>query len=149
MAFTNAEISQMFEIFKIPESGRSINVKALVHYPFSMVENWTPNYTSGDLTVLVTAIKANIALATATVETRARTFLTRWDEITASSPLKVTQSINGSVGVIVDHEQERRNIRVGLANLLGLAIPEGGYLSEMQAIYGKGIKDFENRPGDR
>lgn len=152
MAFTAAEKSTIYEVFGIPENGYSVNTLSLVHAPYSNVGVWNPTYNTGDFTTLLASIATQITRveAIATCEVRVRALLTRWDEIGTSSMTTVEKSPSGAEGSIFDAEKERQNIRVRLSNLVGVSVPKGGFLAEIEATYGKSAGKMVNSSmGDR
>lgn len=134
MALTDAQVSTIFEIIALPESGTTTLITDLVHYPYSNTGTWEPGWNVGDLSALVTRIKANIAAMSSTTEARVTSLLDDWDEM-GSSNLKVTAS-QQAAGVLVDYKGQREHIREEIGNLIGLAVPKGGFIGEMQRIYG-------------
>ena len=66
-----------------------------------------------------------------------------------TSPLKVQGSVDGSKGTLVDHEAQRENIRQACANILGVAVPRGGFLAEVRATYGASLAQWVNQAGIR
>lgn len=152
MAFTTDQKSIIYEILGIPENGYSVNTLALVHAPYSNVGVWNPTYNTGDFTTLLASIAAQITRVEAlpSCETRVKALLTRWDEIGTSSMTAVEKSPSGAEGRIFDAEVERCNIRVRLSNLVGVSVPKGGFLAEIEATYGKSAGKMQNTSaGDR
>lgn len=135
MALTAAQISKVFEVIALPESGSTTLVTNLVHYPYTNTSTWEPCWNTGDLSGLVARIKVNISLMNATTETIVTGLLTTWDDIGSTNPLRVTSS-QQAAGVLVDNDKQRELIRQRVGNLIGLAVPQGGFLGEMQRVYG-------------
>jgi hypothetical protein len=152
MAFTADQKSVIYEILGIPENGYSVNTLSLVHAPYSNVGVWNPSYNTGDFTAMLASIAAQIARveAIASCQTRVSALLTRWDEIGTSSMTAVSKSPSGAEGKIFDAEVERCNIRLRLSNLVGVSVPKGGFLAEIEATYGKSAgKMVNSSAGDR
>jgi hypothetical protein len=66
------------------------------------------------------------------------------DEFTgiATSPMVVKASSGGAQGTLVDRGEQRENIRQAVANNLGIAVPKGGFLSEVRATYGASLAQW-------
>src|ERR1043165_1361684 len=122
MALTAAQITQVYEIFGVPQNGVGQIVGAIAT-PFG------PGFDSCDTSALVTAIDARLAALTTSQLARVNSLLTRWDAITSSSPLRVEGS-SGARGTVADHPAERALIRTALSNLIGVAVPAGGFAAE-------------------
>lgn len=122
MALTAAQITQVYEIFGVPQNGVGQIVGAIAT-PFG------PVCDSCDVSALVSKIDARLAALTATQITRVSSLLTRWDAVTSSSPLRVEGS-SGARGTVADHPAERALIRTALSNLIGVAVPAGGFAAE-------------------
>lgn len=147
MAFTADERGGIFEIMGLPQTGGSIVVTSLVHWPFSNTQSWEPTWNVGDLSGLITALNTSItAVEGSSAEGSIRTEWIRWNEI-KHSPMKVTQAAGGAGGNLVDHKTERENIRQIIANALAFACPQGGYLAEIQATYGKSVAQWAKAGG--
>jgi len=134
MALTDAQVSTIFEIIALPESGTTTLITDLVHYPYSNTATWEPGWNVGDLSELVTRIKTNISAMGDTTETLVISLIDDWDSL-GSSNLKVTTS-QQAAGVLVDYAGQREHIRTEIGNLIGLAVPKGGFIGEMQRVYG-------------
>lgn len=136
MAFTATQKAQIYEILAVPLSGNSVTVTSLVHQPYSNVAVWFPTWNRGNYDGLRAAIDEAIASASTETQALVATILTRWVEL-GTSPLRVDTGDDGAAGRLVDYEAEREIIRRRLANHLGIAVPEGGYLAEIQRTFGK------------
>ena len=77
-----------------------------------------------------------------------QSLISRFMEIEVS-PSKVTSSAAGTGGRLADHDVERENIRQALSNIIGLAVPEGGFIAEIQRTYGKSLARWVSNVGDR
>src|SRR6185295_8488421 len=122
MALSAAQITQVYEILGVPQSGSAEIVGAMAT-PFG------PVCDSCDLSALVTRIDARLAALSTTQIARVSSLLTRWDAITSSSPLQVSGP-GHSGGTVADHPQERANIRREIINLVGVFVPNGGFANE-------------------
>lgn len=143
MALTATERARFMEVIGLPPSGGTIVVTSLVHWPFSNTQQWEPTFNVGDLSDLITAVDARLTAMSADTEAIVRTLLTRYTEIEVS-PMKITTTVGGAGGNVIDHKTERENIRQRISNAVGLAVPEGGFLSEIQATYGKSLARWAN-----
>ena len=126
MPLTAAQITQVFEILGVPQNG-SGDV-----YP-SVATLFGPSFESYDMSAIVTRIGAKLAALSATQITRVTELLDRYTAITATSPLQIHQS-DGSAGVIVNHPAERETVRTALGNVLGIAVPAGGFMAEARRM---------------
>ena len=143
MALTTAERARFMEVIGLPPSGGTIVVTSLVHWPFSNTQSWEPTYNIGDMTDLIAAVDARLTAMSADTETIVKNLLTRYAEIEVS-PMKITTTVGGAGGNVIDHNTERENIRQRISNAVGLAVPEGGFLKEIQATYGKSLARWAN-----
>ena len=149
MALTTAERARFMEVIGLPPSGGTIVVTSLVHFPFSNTQSWEPTYNVGDMTDLIVAIDARLTAMSSDTEDIVQALLIKYAEIEVS-PMKITTTVGGAGGNIVDHATERENIRQRISNAVGLAVPEGGFLKEIQATYGKSLARWaNNNVGDR
>lgn len=122
MALTAAQITQVYEIFGVPQGGSGAVVSAVATI-------FGPVCDSLDMSALVTKIDAKLAALGTTQLARVTALLLRWDAVTSTSPLRVTQS-SATRGIAVDHPAERASIRVALSNIIGIAVPNGGFAAE-------------------
>ena len=122
MALSAAQVTQVYDIFGVPQggSGAVISAVATVFGPVCDVL---------DMSALVTAIDAKLAALSAEQITRVTALLARWDAISSTSPLRVTQSAS-TRGIAADHPAERVSIRAALSNIIGIAVPSGGFAAE-------------------
>jgi len=139
--FSGPQVAQLFDVFGIPASGMSMNTIALVMYPFSNVDTWNPAFNSGNMTTIVNAIKAQLALVDVDTATIVNADLVTWQTI-RDSEMKVSQDENGAQGTIIDDMERRRILRIRIANNCGISVPKDGYLAELEAVYGKSLKEF-------
>ncbi len=126
MSLSAAQITQVYEIFAVPQNGSGAIVSAIAT-PFGPVMDVC------DATAIVTQIDAKLAALTDTQITRVSTLLTRWDLITSTSPLSVSPT-NAKHGTAADHPAERAAIRTALSNLVGVAVPSGGFVAEVMRV---------------
>lgn len=122
------------EIFGIPEGGAGVIVTSLSHIPPSLAQSWEPTYSIGSFTNALDQIDDRLEAVTASQLTRIERLLTRWDEIGATSPLKLIKDSEGGEGIIADHQEERESIRRLLSNIIGLWCPRGGFWAETERI---------------
>ncbi|HYF49514.1 MAG TPA: hypothetical protein VEJ63_08915 [Planctomycetota bacterium] len=126
MPLSATQTTQVFEILGVPQDG-SGDVFASVATLFGA------EYETYDMAAIVSRINTKLAALTATQITRVTELLDRFTSITATSPLQVEASSAGQ-GVIVDHPKERDAIRVALGNVLGIAVPSGGFMAEARRL---------------
>ncbi len=122
MALTSAQTTQIYEIFGVPQNGSGAVISAVATI-------FGPVFESLDLSALVTKIDTKLSALTSEQIARVTTLLSRWDAITSTSPLRVTQSA-ATRGIAVDHPAERAAIRTALSNIIGVAVPSGGFAAE-------------------
>jgi len=132
MALTAAQITQVFEILGVPQSG-SGEVFGSVATLFGA------EFESYDMAGVVSRIGARLAALSAEQIARVTTLLDRHTSITASSPLQVSEA-GGARGVLANHPAERAQIREAIVNIVGLAVPSGGFAAEAQRIGREGCK---------
>ena len=123
-AFTDNEIAQIFEIFGVPQGGRGVIVTSLSRLPPSLAAAWEATWTAGDFTAVVNEVLARIEAAAEPQRTRVRQLLTRWDELGGAPTLQ----LRGNIELHAARELDR--VRERLGNLLGVAVPPGGFLGE-------------------
>ncbi len=126
MALTAAQTTQFFEILGIPQNGAG-DVFSSVATLFG------PAYETYDCSGIVSKVNTRLSALTTSQETRVTALLTRWDAITSYSPLQVNQNGDTS-GRVVDYPQERENIRRSLGDLVGVAVPSGGFTEEARRL---------------
>ena len=131
MSLTAAQITQVYEILGVPQDGTG-------EVFGSVATLFGPAFESYDLASIVTRVDAKLAGLSASQETRVTALLARHAAISASSPLKL-KAASGAQGTLVDHPAEREAIRVALGNILGIAVPSGGFVAEaLRAARGGG-----------
>lgn len=132
MPLTAAQTTHIFEILGVPQSGAG-EVFASVATLFGA------EYESYDMSSVVTKIGATLAALSAEQIARVTTLLDRHTAITSSSPVEVRESAEAK-GTLANHPAEREYIRSALGNILGLAVPSGGFMAEaMRLARGGGI----------
>ena len=127
MPLTAAQTTQIFEILGIPESG-SGDVFA------SLATLFGPAHETYDMAGVVTRVNARLAALSGTQLARVSELLDRHTTISATSPLSVAQSSAGK-GTLVHHPAEREAIRHALGNILGIAVPAGGFMAEARRLF--------------
>ncbi|HYG77795.1 MAG TPA: hypothetical protein VEK08_22505 [Planctomycetota bacterium] len=125
MPLTAAQSTQIFEILGIPQAGSGAVVG-------SVATLFGPQFETYDMLGIVTQINSRIVALSAEQITRITALLDRYSTITASSPLQIQASSGGARGVLADHPAEREAIRAALGNVLGVAVPSGGFVAEAQ-----------------
>jgi len=125
MALSAAQVTQVFEILGVPQAGSGDVIG-------SVATLFGAEFESYDMSGLVSRITAKLAALTAEQIARATTLLDRHTAITASSPLQVQATSGGSRGILADHPAEREAIRSALGNVIGIAVPAGGFVAEVK-----------------
>lgn len=85
------------------------------------------------MAAIVARIDAKLAALTASQLARVTELLDRHTAISATSPLQVHES-SGGRGTIVHHPAEREAVRTTLGNVLGIAVPSGGFMAEARRM---------------
>ena len=137
---------QMMEVWGLPMSGKTVNTLTLVLYPFSNVDIWSPTWNKGDITAIIRDISANMSLLSASQIVTIQELLDEW-AIVGSSEMDVNTSASQARGTLIDDEKHRRLIRLRLANIVGISVPKDGFLAEIEASFGKGVKEFRMSQG--
>jgi hypothetical protein len=132
MPLSASQTAQIFEILGVPQSG-SGEVFA------SLATLFGAEYESYDCAAVVEKINAKLAALTDAQIARVTTLLDRHTAVGASSPLQFRDA-GASRGVLADHPAEREYLRAALSNLLGLAVPSGGFFAEAQRMVRGGSK---------
>ena len=138
MALTTLQVAQIFQVLCLPQDGLAVVATTLSHRPPTNTQVWAPTYNQADMTALVTVITARITAANSNADlcTLIGVELARWGTI-GSSPLVITHTSAGAQGIIIHYDKERENIRQRVGNLLGVSVPEGGFLKETEITWGK------------
>jgi hypothetical protein len=126
VALTAAQVTQVFEVVGVPQDG--------VGEVFASVATlFGAEFESYDMSAVVARITAKLSALTASQESRVTNLLDRYTTISATSPLQVRGSAKTS-GTLADHPAEREAIRAALGNVLGIAVPSGGFMAEAQRM---------------
>jgi hypothetical protein len=126
MALTAAQVTQVFEVAGVPQDG--------VGAVFASVATlFGAEFESYDMSAVVARITAKLSALTASQEARVTNLLDRYTAISATSPLQVRGSA-AARGTLADYPAEREAIRVALGNVLGIAVPSGGFMAEAQRM---------------
>lgn len=136
MSLSAEEITKCFEIIGLPQSGKMTVITGFTHIPGrSLAATWSPTYTEGDCADLVAKVTTKLTTElTATQETIVKALLANWDTIGSTSPLRVESAgVSGTSGVLHDAAKERRNIRNEIGQIIGLWVPDGGFIADAQA----------------
>lgn len=150
-AFTPIEIATIFEIWGIPKIGRGLASTSFTHIPPVLARTWESTFMVGSFAKFIEQLYISLDSQPPECIERARIYIARWDEIGGTSPLKIQSAPSGNAGVdeyIVDHPQERENIRQMLSNILGVVVPQGGYAQEMNRKLSY-VNEYPNLGGDR
>lgn len=149
MAFSATNIAKIYAIFQMPkDTEAALILTTLAHAPITAISQYFPTFTLQDLTTARQRIDNILATCSAEDQALVEIQIADYDDI-ATSPMKVSEADNGVKGTIVDHKQQRENIRQYIGNLLGISIPEGGWLGELKRM-GFGASPYPyNGSGDR
>jgi hypothetical protein len=134
-AFTEDEKAQVFEILGVPQGGTGLLVPALSRRGVAPPQDWEPAYAEGDFGEIVARITARLDATTEAQRTRAREMLAQWNELAPTATLE----LRGPAELDVARELDR--IRAQLGNLLGVALPRGGFVGD--------ARRQREAPGDR
>lgn len=143
MAFSDTNITKLYEIFGFPEGGEGVIITSLSHIPPSLSNSWEPTYTVGDMSTLKTRIDTSLTAAAdnPTLKTQVEAWIAEYDTIGKGSVLHVTAAGGGAQGELVNDPQKIENIRQGIGNLIGLWIPKGGFWGATQRMMRRGKGD--------
>lgn len=122
MAISAADRTTIFQIMGVPEKDAPNVVWAQLGF-------FGPAADSFDIAAVKDMLDAAITGVSAEQETAAEAQVTRWNTITSYDPARITRA-GTTAGVIVDRDQERRNIRNALGTILGFAVPKNGFMAE-------------------
>lgn len=123
---TSATRTKVFLIFGVPEKNTAFVAQPLIH-------GLGPAGATYDLETLKAQIDAACAAVTAEQDAEVTALVTAWDAVTPYRELKVTGD-GGSTGTLLDDDKRRKNIRRALSNLLGVAVPSGGFEAEARRM---------------
>lgn len=131
MAFSATETSQIFLTFGIPQDGS-------VTIPHQLVGLWGPYQESYDLSAVVTALTARIAVvnANAAVLAMCQAVLTQIYTTIDDTSVLAVNSDGGTSGTLVDDPRQLEKLRQKLATLMGFYCPKGGFVQEVNARFG-------------
>jgi hypothetical protein len=134
MAFSTTNVAKLYAIFQLPkDTEAALILTTLAHAPITQISQYFPTYTLQDITTARTRITDILATCSAEDQVLVEAQITNYDTI-ATSPMTISRSDNGATGTIIDHAQERELIRQYIGNLLGISIPEGGWLGELKRM---------------
>ena len=132
MSLTTAQITQVYEILGVPQDGAG-------EVFGSVATLFGPAYETYDMSAIVSKINTKLAGLTSEQIARVTTLLDRHTTIGNSSPLQVSAAAGGAKGTLADYPAERETIRSALGNILGIAVPSGGFVAEAKrAAQGSG-----------
>ncbi len=125
MPLNTAQIAQIYEILGVPQhSSGSVLV--------GITGSFGPVIETYDLNPVIDRIDACIATLQLDQANRILALLARHAVVSTTNPLQLTAASGGARGTIVDYPAEREAIRGALGNLLGIAVPTGGFVAEAQ-----------------
>lgn len=137
MALSAANRIMVYEIVGLPpDTSEAVITTTLAHVPVTQIGAYSPTFTKSDISSLVTAIDAALADISTENQTRVEGFIASWNDIGSTSPMVLTEADNGVKGTIVDHESQRNLIRTRVGNLVGIYVPPGGWIMELQRMFG-------------
>lgn len=133
MALTAAEITQVYQIFELPQQGTGTGVSQIGGFfgPASDTYDWT---------ALNTNLDAILAALTTSLLAHVRVLLARWDVLGYSQPIQIFKTSTGAIGTFADHPRERQSIRFLLGTAVGFAVPVGGFIGEQRASASRRIE---------
>lgn len=129
MALTNEQTTQVFKIFGLPQNG-------VAYVAFRLVSLTGPAAETFDFTAAVNGLGARLAALNAEQEAEVAALLSEWSALEADySELRVYAD-GGSAGRLVDHPVRAEKLRATLSNLIGFAVPSGGFVAEVHRLNG-------------
>ena len=144
--FSAQQVNWIHDLIGIPLHGATVNVTALVMYPYSQLEQWQPTWSKGNLINLINDLHANMALCSQFQVDQIEEDLCLWRRV-RTSPMKIKTAANQVSGVITDAEETRKLVRLRVSNALGVLVPAGGYMHEMEAVLGRSLSEFMTGSG--
>jgi hypothetical protein len=144
--FSAQQVNAIHDLLGLPLHGVTLAVTALFYYPYSQLEQWQPTWQHGDLTKLIADLHNGMLLCSQYQVDLIQEDLELWRRIRVS-PMKIASAANQVTGNVVDHEEQRKLVRLRVANLLGVLIPAGGYLHEAEAVLGRSLSEFMSGSG--
>lgn len=138
MALSAYNKAIVYQIWGVPAAGYPLTLTTLVHWPYSNVGTWEPTWNLGNYDGLRTQIDTVLSAMSAETQQLVEEQISVWQSI-ATSEMKITESPDGSKGVIIDDDARRENIRQLISNAVGFAVPKGGFLHEIQATFGASL----------
>ena len=143
MPFTALEKTQIIsQVFAIPIGANGMIVTSITHLPPSMAMAWTVTYTEGQYTELVTQITTYLTNASDSTILLVRELLPKF-KATIGNPMVVNKS-GTAEGVLIDYPKQHEMLRQEIAKLLGIWVPQGGFIRETEKLwnmYGSGLGD--------
>jgi len=131
---TAAQITQVFKIFGLPQSGSG----ALVFTDLAPRGTVTSTF---DMSRPAATLNEKLAALSASQEGEAGALLNEWASITDYSELRVNSEGKGegrAMGRLADDQARRENIRRTLGNLIGFYVPPGGFVAVAAQTAGVG-----------
>jgi len=150
MAFSATNKAKIYAIFQLPkDTEAALILTTLAHAPITAISTYFPTFTTQDITTARTRIDAILTGCSAEDQVLVEAQIANYDGI-ATSPMIISRSDNGASGTIIDHKQERELIRQYIGNLLGISVPEGGWLGELRRMgFGANPYPYNGGSGDR
>jgi hypothetical protein len=119
-----ALVFEVAEVLGVPQDRPERVTTSLSELPPALAARWEETWTAGDFTAVVTQIQAAIEAITEPQRVKKRLLLARWAQ------LHLALISEAQDGVKLHFECEMDRVRERLGNLLGIAVPPGGFLAE-------------------
>jgi hypothetical protein len=123
MPLTDAQVTQAFELAGLPQQGAAVVGRGLTDPSGPVLETF-------DLAALKDALNARLAALSAGQEAELLAILSAWAAVADLPEAQVTGGAGG--GVLLDAEARRRALRRRLSDLVGFAVPDGGFAREAE-----------------
>ena len=128
MALSSAEVTKVFKIFGIPQSGKAVLGKDNLLSRFPAVIEF-------DVTANVTKLNTILAALTADQVVEVQTQITAWEAMGDSNPLSIAEDLN-TKGTIVNYDKAREKIKETLSNIIGFVTGSPGFYQEAKSKFG-------------
>lgn len=121
---STTEIFKCFKIFRLPIAGSAT-------VPFRVVSLYGPTQEAYSFTQLVTSLTTILNATTDDQNTAIRALIATWDNETLDSNITFVDSDAGTNGRLYNADALREQIRQALADIIGFAVPSGGFMAEV------------------
>ena len=133
MALTDKET--FYEILGLPQQGTAIVIDNLTNRTATIASSVEGKTYTHDFSNIITAVEARLTALSTAQETIVDVHVARWTEL-LTKPVQVAQGATGGSGTLADYPKEREEIRERIGNIVGVAIPHGGFMESARKTFG-------------